>query len=265
MSYAEAVARVTQIERERAVIRRTFEHTATASVSFADELAQAQGSVSAQPVAQAASSAPIVQGTLTSGQQQFASTLAADTGLDPQVIGAWLLSEESEEAAVSRQAANNNDWLNIRYTDSGTYGSTDSIWSSPAATRICRRSTSSSPSNGASPAGPAGGASVGSRVPPRGAHEEGHTSGLTPAGSRHESTRSGSLPRRTVKRVYSPILPGWETRISRVTPKRRERSSLRNSTGATPDRFDTATRFTDLTGQPRPLHLTVIRAPAGNC
>jgi hypothetical protein len=131
MSYAEAVARVTQIERERAVIRTTFEHTATASVSFADELAQAQGSVSAQPVAQVASSAPTVQGTLTSGQQQFASTLAADTGLDPQVIGAWLLSEESGEAAVSRQAANNNDWLNIGYTDSGTYGSTDSIWSSP--------------------------------------------------------------------------------------------------------------------------------------
>jgi hypothetical protein len=131
MSYAEAVARVTQIERERAVIRTTFEHTATASVSFADELAQAQGSVSAQQVAQAASSAPTVHGTLTSGQQQFASTLAADTGLDPQVIGAWLLSEESGEAAVSRQAANNNDWLNIGYTDSGTYGSTDSIWSSP--------------------------------------------------------------------------------------------------------------------------------------
>ena len=30
---------------------------------------------------------------------------------------------------ASRQ--NNNDWLNIGYTDSATYGSSDSIWSNP--------------------------------------------------------------------------------------------------------------------------------------
>ena len=29
------------------------------------------------------------------------------------------------------RAPNNNDWLNIGYTDSGTYGSADSVWSDP--------------------------------------------------------------------------------------------------------------------------------------
>jgi hypothetical protein len=68
---------------------------------------------------------------LTSAQQQFASRLADNTGLDPGVVSAWLLAEESGGAAVSRQSANNNDWLNIGYTDSGTYGSADPIWSNP--------------------------------------------------------------------------------------------------------------------------------------
>jgi hypothetical protein len=70
---------------------------------------------------------------LTSGQQQFASTLSAETGLNPGVVTAWLLAEESGGAAQSRQAANNNDWLNIGYTDSATYGAGDSIWSDPVA------------------------------------------------------------------------------------------------------------------------------------
>jgi hypothetical protein len=68
---------------------------------------------------------------LTSGQQQFASTLSAETGLNPNVVSAWMLSEESGGAAQSRQSANNNDWLNIGYTDSATYGSSDSVWSDP--------------------------------------------------------------------------------------------------------------------------------------
>jgi len=71
------------------------------------------------------------QSMLTSDQQQFASRLAATTGLDPSVITAWLLAEESGGAAQSRQSQNNNDWLNIGYTDSATYGSSDSIWSNP--------------------------------------------------------------------------------------------------------------------------------------
>src|SRR5581483_9742409 len=68
---------------------------------------------------------------LTSGQQQFAERLAAQTGLDPGVIGAWLLAEESGSAATAREAAGNNDWLNIGYTDSGTYGAGDPIWADP--------------------------------------------------------------------------------------------------------------------------------------
>jgi hypothetical protein len=68
---------------------------------------------------------------LTSSQQQFASTLSADTGLNPGVVTAWLLAEESGSAAQSRQAGGNNDWLNIGYTDSGTFGAADSVWSDP--------------------------------------------------------------------------------------------------------------------------------------
>jgi hypothetical protein len=68
---------------------------------------------------------------LTSDQQQFASRLASETGLDPGVVSSWLLAEESGGAAQSRQSQGNNDWLNIGYTDSGTFGSGDSVWSDP--------------------------------------------------------------------------------------------------------------------------------------
>jgi hypothetical protein len=131
MSYTDAVARVAQIQGECAAIQATFAPRAPAQTSFADTLAQAQASGSAQPTAVAASTPATGQGTLTSGQSEFASVLASRTGLDPKVIGAWLSAEESGGAAQSRQAANNNDWLNIGYTDGGTYGSADSIWSNP--------------------------------------------------------------------------------------------------------------------------------------
>jgi hypothetical protein len=68
---------------------------------------------------------------LTSGQQQFDAQLAADTGLDPNVIEAWLLNEQSGSAATYYQNKNFNDWLNIGITGSGNYGATDSIWSNP--------------------------------------------------------------------------------------------------------------------------------------
>lgn len=68
---------------------------------------------------------------LTSGQQEFAATLAAGTGLSYRVVSAWELAEESGPAAQARQAAGNNDWLNVGYTDAGTYGAGDGIWSSP--------------------------------------------------------------------------------------------------------------------------------------
>ncbi len=74
---------------------------------------------------------PVTSGQLTSGQQQFAGELAARTGLDGDVVAAWELAEESGSHAIARAAADNNDWLNVGYTDSGTYGSTDSVWSDP--------------------------------------------------------------------------------------------------------------------------------------
>ena len=98
------------------------------SSDFTSLLSSAVGSTGAT----GSSTLPSATGTmLTSDQQQFASRLAADTGLDPGVVSAWLLAEESGGAAVTRQSANNNDWLNIGYTDSATYGSSDSIWSNP--------------------------------------------------------------------------------------------------------------------------------------
>ena len=98
------------------------------STDFTSLLSSAVGSTGAT----GSTTLPSTTGTmLTSDQQQFASRLAADTGLDPGVVSAWLLAEESGGAAVARQSANNNDWLNIGYTDSATYGSSDSIWSNP--------------------------------------------------------------------------------------------------------------------------------------
>jgi hypothetical protein len=70
-------------------------------------------------------------GLLTSGQQTFASVLATQTGLDVRVVAAWLLAEESGAAAKTRQSTSNNDWLNIGYTGSGTFGSSDAIWANP--------------------------------------------------------------------------------------------------------------------------------------
>ncbi|MFZ1994515.1 MAG: hypothetical protein WAU75_10415 [Solirubrobacteraceae bacterium] len=100
-----------------------------ASMSFSSQLSNA---ITGTTATTGTTGLPAQAGTmLTSAQQTFATRLAADTGLDSGVVSAWLLAEESGGAAVSRQAANNNDWLNIGYTDSGTYGNADSIWADP--------------------------------------------------------------------------------------------------------------------------------------
>ena len=57
---------------------------------------------------------------LTSGQETFAAHLAQLTGLDPRVVAAWELAEESGGPAQGREAASNFNWLNIGYFDSGT-------------------------------------------------------------------------------------------------------------------------------------------------
>ncbi len=162
MSYTDVVSRVSQIQAQIASLQSAFDPSATGapatpsatgaptaggSGSFATALAQAQQTTgvigaASDPSAMGLTAAgisgtggaslpPGAQSQLTSAQQQFASRLAAETGLDPSVVSAWLLAEESGGAAQSRQAQNNNDWLNIGYTDSGTYGSGDSVWSNP--------------------------------------------------------------------------------------------------------------------------------------
>jgi hypothetical protein len=116
--------------------------TTGGSLSFRSKLASAMSPASAASSATSVAAGGSVAGAgavlpanastmLTPGQQQFASQLAANTGLDPGVVSSWLLAEESGGAATSRQANNNNDWLNIGYTDSGTYGSADSVWANP--------------------------------------------------------------------------------------------------------------------------------------
>src|SRR5947209_3527009 len=140
MSVTDAVSRVGQIQSQIAALNTAFDppapSTATTPASaagsgtFADALSQAQQPAMTMAINQPAATggaalSPQAQSMLTSDQQQFASRLAADTGLDGHVIAAWLLAEESGGAAQSRQSASNNDWLNIGYTDSGTYGSSD--------------------------------------------------------------------------------------------------------------------------------------------
>ncbi|HEY1511261.1 MAG TPA: hypothetical protein VGF93_19795 [Solirubrobacteraceae bacterium] len=143
MSYADVVSRVSAIQGQLAALNTAFDPAAAAaatqstgasssSSNFASTLAAAQGTAQTAGVSGTSGTLPAAAaGKMTTGQQAFASRLAADTGLDPSVIGAWVLAEENGSAATSRQGQNNNDWLNIGYTDSGTYGSSDSIWSDP--------------------------------------------------------------------------------------------------------------------------------------
>jgi hypothetical protein len=142
MSYTDALDRVTQIQAQLAALTAGPAAPAAApapstaaapaapaapavgsgtSASFSDVLAQAQARSVPASVAQ----------RLTGGQQQFVSRLAQDTGLDPQVVSAWVLAEENGGAAAARESAHNNDWLNIGYTDGGTYGAADSVWGDP--------------------------------------------------------------------------------------------------------------------------------------
>jgi hypothetical protein len=164
MSYVDALDRISEIQGQIAALSGGASPAASAAPSttsgssFATQLAQAQGvsvpealsgtaaTSSALPASGAASALTGAAATgvggvsstsaapsrlLTSAQQQFAARLSQQTGLDPHVVDSWVLAEESGGAATSRQSANNNDWLNIGYTDSGTFGSADSVWSDP--------------------------------------------------------------------------------------------------------------------------------------
>jgi hypothetical protein len=71
-------------------------------------------------------------GYLTSGQVKFRDHLAQLAGLDKGVINAWMLAEESSQAAKTRQSSNNHNWLNIGYFDSGSASfTTNGVWGNP--------------------------------------------------------------------------------------------------------------------------------------
>ncbi len=147
-SISDALSRVSAIEQQL----QQLNNGAIPGTDFANALASAEGAGSSTDTADSSVDGLLTGGvavstgasttstvalptaassSLTSNQQQFASTLSADTGLSPSVVSAWLLAEESGSAAQARQSAGNNDWLNIGYTDSGTYGASDSVWSDP--------------------------------------------------------------------------------------------------------------------------------------
>lgn len=70
--------------------------------------------------------------SFTPGQKTFIRSLAAKTGLNPRVIGAWVFSEMNGGAARSREKAGNFNWLNIAYYDSGAGALTKNrVWGSP--------------------------------------------------------------------------------------------------------------------------------------
>jgi cell wall-associated NlpC family hydrolase len=81
----------------------------------------------AEPVAPAgdlaqlspANSITVSSPLLTRGQEVFAAKLAELTGLNPHVIAAWALAEESGGAAQSYESRSYFNWLNIAQYDSG--------------------------------------------------------------------------------------------------------------------------------------------------
>jgi len=148
MSLVDALARIHQIQAELAPLDGgavTAPAPAAAPVasaasvpgapatgaSFASALAQAQApgvaAAPGQPVALPARAAQ----EMTPGQRTFALQLAAQTGLDPGVVSAWMLAEESGGAAQARERQGDFNWLNIGWTDAGRYGTSGAVWSDP--------------------------------------------------------------------------------------------------------------------------------------
>lgn len=87
------------------------------------------GTATASPAGGAASLGSAAAGQLNKSQQSFATELAAKTGLDVNVIAAWLLAEEPASAAQAPNGANN--WLNVGDTGSGNFGGSAAAWANP--------------------------------------------------------------------------------------------------------------------------------------
>jgi hypothetical protein len=54
-----------------------------------------------------------IDGPVTAGQKAFGEELAKITGLSPQVVGAWMLAENSDQNAIEKDASGYHNWLNI--------------------------------------------------------------------------------------------------------------------------------------------------------
>jgi hypothetical protein len=149
MSLVDALARIQQIQAELAPLNggaATAPASAPAPVanaasmagapatgaSFASALAQAQAPAPATG-AGAVALPPRAAQEMTPGQRTFALQLAAQTGLDPGVVSAWMLAEESGGAAQARERQGDFNWLNIGWTDAGRYGTSGAVWSDPVA------------------------------------------------------------------------------------------------------------------------------------
>jgi hypothetical protein len=67
---------------------------------------------------------------LSPQEQQFVAYMAADTGLDPQVLAAWVRNEEGSRTSPLGHADNN--WLNVGWTNSGPVSGTGlAAWATP--------------------------------------------------------------------------------------------------------------------------------------
>lgn len=66
---------------------------------------------------------------LSSNQQTFAGQLAKDTGLNLNVVDAWLRNEEPAISSNGTSGANN--FLNVGITGNGSYGYANPVWNSP--------------------------------------------------------------------------------------------------------------------------------------
>lgn len=65
----------------------------------------------------------------TAAQQAFATELSKETGLDINVVLAWMRAEQPPGSAKAPNGDNN--WLNIGSTDEGFYGGENPAWTNP--------------------------------------------------------------------------------------------------------------------------------------
>jgi hypothetical protein len=65
----------------------------------------------------------------SSEQLQFIKQFSKQTGLNQQVVAAWVHAEEPAESTNAGHG--NNNWLNIGITGSANYGANDAVWNSP--------------------------------------------------------------------------------------------------------------------------------------